>query len=332
MEFSETKRLILQQLLDGKFHSGANLAKSLLLSRTTIWKQIQGLIELGISVNAVSGKGYRLSQPVDLLESSSIVEQLSQNVSQLAQLEIFNVLDSTNSYLARSLAADKGKKGTVCLAESQSSGKGRLGRSWVSPTAANIYLSVLWQYDKGAAALGGLSLAGGVAIMRALLKAGVMGVGLKWPNDIMWEERKLAGILVEITGESHGPCHVIFGLGLNVNMPADTGSTIDQPWVDMNEVMGGKQPSRNLIVSLLLNELLPMLDTFGTTGLTPYLAEWRQWDGLTNKDVTLTLAGNPVLGKVMGIADSGAVIIRSPDGVENQYSSGEVTLKPLKTQ
>jgi len=331
MEFTETKRLILQQLSDGKFHSGANLAKSLALSRTAIWKQIQGLIELGIAINAVSGKGYRLNKPVDLLHSSSITEQLSQDVNRLAQLEVFNVLDSTNCYLLRSLA-DKGKKGAVCLAESQTLGKGRRGRSWVSPAAANIYLSVLWQYDKGPAALSGLSLAGGVAVMRALLKAGVVGAGLKWPNDILWAERKLAGILVEVTGESHGPCHVVFGLGLNVNMPTDAGSGIDQPWVDLNEVMGGKQPSRNLLVALLLNEILPMLDTFGKTGLTPYLNEWRQWDGLTDKDITLSLAGSPVFGKAVGIADSGAVIIRNPKGEEMQYSSGEVSLTSGQSQ
>ena len=327
MFISDTLRELVSLLADGRFHSGTELASALGLSRSAIWKQLQALHELGLELTAVSGKGYKLQQPLQLLEKTQIFAYLSaQAIALLRCLEIHDVIASTNRHLFE-LAAQGGESGHVCLAEYQSAGKGRRGRVWVSPYGHNIYLSILWRYQDGPAALAGLSLALGVAVIRALHALGLTEIGLKWPNDIYWRQRKLAGILVEVSGENGGPCHAVVGLGVNFYLPAQQAAAIDQPWVDISSALGaGAYVRRNECIALLLNELLPLIADFRAGSMQNYVAEWRNYDCMLGKSVDVFIGAFRQTGVVAGIDADGLLLLQTPDGQLQSFASGEVSL------
>lgn len=328
MEFSELRRGILNKLADGQFHSGTELSEELKVSRTTVWKQLNALQEFGIEFTAVSGKGYRLDRPIELLKQKTIKKDLSKVASSLiSAIFIHDQIHSTNAYLTEQSDIDT-SSGMVCLAEYQTAGKGRRGRQWVSPFGNNIYLSVLWKYQCGLASLSGLSLAAGVSVIRALNKFNVYGIGLKWPNDIYWNGRKLGGILVEVSGESEGPCSVVLGIGLNVFIPDRDAGNIDQEWADLTRIMGQKPPSRNALVASVLNELMTVLAKFDIDGITAYLDEWRSYDCLQGYDATVHIGNRQFSGRVEGVDDSGMILIKHDNGKIKAYASGEVSFNP----
>jgi len=322
----------LQQLLlllaDGQFHSGTELAQSLAISRSGVWKQLQALEALGLELTAISGKGYRLQRPLHLLQRQSIEEQLLPSVLEtIRQLDIFPVIASTNGYLVQ-LAQKSPLSGCVCLAEYQSAGKGRRGRSWISPFGHNIYLSLLWRYQSGPGAIAGLSMAVGIAVVRALRQAGVEGVGLKWPNDIYWQQRKLAGILIEVSGETSGPCQAVIGIGLNFYLPPQQAAAIDQAWVDLQTILGENvMQRRNSIAALLLNELMPVVSNFEQQTLQHYLDEWRSFDCMAGKTATVHIGEQRFTGCVRGIDDQGLLLLEVEAGNVRRFASGEVSLR-----
>ncbi len=325
MRFNETKLKLIQFLADGEFHSGSELAKSLGISRSAVWKNIEGFASIGMEVIAVSGKGYRLNQPLELLKQSTIDAFLSPSVKPLLSgLEIHPQIDSTNRFLVNSVGQGC-CSGTVCLAEMQTAGRGRFDRQWISPFGHNIYLSLLWRFLEGPAALSGFSLAVGVAIVRTLKKFGVNDVGLKWPNDILWRKQKLGGILVEVLGEANGPCAAVIGLGINFYISEKSARMIDQDWIDLERILGDSRPSRNVLVSGILNDLVPVVASFETTGLAPYLDEWHQWDCLYGEAVELSVGNSRVRGDVSGITSDGLLILRDKMGRLSQFASGEVS-------
>jgi BirA family biotin operon repressor/biotin-[acetyl-CoA-carboxylase] ligase len=327
MLISATTRQLLQLLADGQFHSGTELASTLNISRSSVWKHLQALSELGLEVIAVTGKGYKLPQPLQLLDKALIEAQLSPASSALLHdLEIHPVITSTNSHLLAAAAQHCGS-GQACLAEYQSGGKGRRGKQWISPFGSNIYLSVLWRYQNGPAAIAGLSLAIGVAVVRVLRQLGIEEVGLKWPNDIYWRGRKLGGILIEVSGESGGPCHAVIGLGLNLYLPEQQAQAIDQAWVDMQQINPAAMPERNRLVALLLNQLLPILAEFEDCGLPMYLEEWRGFDCLVDKAVTLSFGEQRIQGVVRGVDDQGMLLLELDNGQLRSFASGEISLK-----
>lgn len=321
----ETRKQILTVLADGQFHSGEALSQQLGISRSAIWKQLKLLDQVGLRVDAVSGKGYRLYKPLDLMRRQDILAALEQAVTeQIETLHLFDVLESTNSFL---LARDNAAKVEVCLTEYQSAGKGRHGRQWVSPFGGNIYLSVLWQYQQGPAALAGLSLAIGVAVVRALLGQGVEDIGLKWPNDIFHQQRKLGGILVELTGDAEGPCTVVVGIGLNVSLSVDDAGAIDQPWVDLDSIQSSQRIGRNRLIAAILNELIPVLADFENNGIGGYIEEWRGYDCMLGRQVRLATGLAELAGEVLGIDDNGLLKLRLNDGNTGVYASGEVSFQ-----
>jgi len=315
---------ILKTLGDGRFHSGAQLGRALGVSRTAVWKHLQALGELGIDIFAVTGKGYRLAQPLELLDRDTIVTALTtESRALLADLELHSHLDSTNSYLSAKAASLP--SGQVCLAEYQASGRGRRGRAWVSPYAANVYLSLLWRFSVSPAVLSGLGLVSGVAVARALREAGLRDIGLKWPNDVTWQGRKLAGTLLEMSGESYGPINVVIGVGVNVRMPATAGGRIDQAWVDMETALGNRV-SRNALAGLLLHQLLLAMQQFQDKGLAPFLQEWQQWDIVTGKTIRLQLPNETLTGIAKGIDRNGALLLQCR-GTISSYMAGEVSVR-----
>jgi len=315
---------VLTTLGDGRFHSGEALGHASGRSRSAIWKAIQSLQQAGIEVFSVRGKGYRLASPVELLDAETILAHMAPNTRATVQhLEVCFEVDSTNARVlerAKQLSAT----GHVCLAERQLAGRGRRGREWISPFGGNIYLSLLWQFD-GASQLGGLSLAVAVAVMRGLKEFGLQGAGVKWPNDIQVSGRKLAGILLEIAGEASGPCAVVVGVGLNVNLPADAMTAVDQPWTDVQAELGRPVP-RNILAATLLHHLTSAIQQFEYEGLAPFLNEWRDSDVLADKKVVVDLPQGKIHGIARGVDASGALLLAC-DGELRRYHSGEVSVR-----
>jgi BirA family biotin operon repressor/biotin-[acetyl-CoA-carboxylase] ligase len=318
-----TRHALIQILADGRFHSGEKLGSRLNISRTAVWKLVQKLVELGLEIDAVKGRGYRLSQAVELMNSERILHQLTPATNKLLSgLEINFEVDSTNSYLIRK--ADQLPSRYASFAEIQHSGRGRRGRQWVSPFGSNLYHSILWRFDEGSAALTGLSLAVAVAVARMLESLGVSDLSVKWPNDLLYQGKKLAGILIEVAGESDGPCYVVVGVGLNISMPESSGISIDQPWSDLNSA--GIGAGRNQIAGSLLNELLLALTQFQQAGLTAFLSEWQRLDATYDQRIALHSLNSTVTGIGKGIDGQGMLLLENSEGI-SRHASGEVSLR-----
>ena len=274
---------------------------------------------------AITGRGYRLHSSIELLDSLVINKCLDEATKALiSSLEIFDELDSTNRYLCEQ-AQQQGGSGVICLAEHQTAGKGRRGRQWVSPFGSNIYLSILWRFQKGYSSISGLSLAIGVAVIRALNQLGIESIGLKWPNDIYSSGKKLGGILIEITGETEGPCFAIIGLGLNLFLPEEQAVNIKQDWTDLSNLLGKKFTGRNELVACLLHHIMNLLANYETVGLANYLDEWRQYDCLVGHPAQLFFDKHAITGIIAGIDNSGLLMISQADGSIRTFASGEVS-------
>ncbi len=272
-------------------------------------------------------KGYCLSRPFEVLDEHAIRKELSPATkSRIAEIEIHGELDSTNSRLMGLASNDSVPVGTVCLAECQTQGRGRIGRVWHTPFGGNICLSLLWRFEDFNA-FSGLSLAVGVSIVRGLRSVGVEGVGLKWPNDILWRGRKLGGILLEVSGEAHGRYAVVIGIGLNVHIPAERAGDIDQAWVDLGQITAGHPPSRNRLIALLLNELFLLLPDYPVHGLQPYIGEWRQWHCQAGHRAVLHLGDKEIRGVVSGVSDDGLLMMDCDEGGLRQFASGDFRLR-----
>jgi BirA family biotin operon repressor/biotin-[acetyl-CoA-carboxylase] ligase len=316
---------LLKLLADGNFHSGEDLGGELGVTRAAIWKQLKQLEQLGIVVEASKSNGYRLPVPIILLESERIKQQLSPIAkNNLSSLCVFDRIDSTNSYLMQ--ASREGElAGCVVIAEQQISGRGRRGRIWQSPFACNLYMSVLWRFEGGVAALEGLSLAVGAILIAALKEFGIEGLSLKWPNDLLFGQKKIGGILVEMSGDMSGSCAAVVGIGINVNMPNALGGDIDQPWTDLATIYG-KSIDRNELIVVLLNHLLLGLVRFSACGFQAFQESWQQSDALNGLDVAAYQGDEIIVGISRGITSTGALRIETPAG-ERILSGGEVSLR-----
>lgn len=320
-----TRHSLLSALSDGQFHSGTELGKQLGISRAAINKAVQSLIDRGLEIHSVGGKGYRWVTPARLLNRETI-KALLQDMAAADAPEIIVVeeIESTSSYLLDRIA--KGESaGEVCLAEYQTGGRGRRGREWLSNPYQNIALSISRRFDTGPARLSGLSIAAGVAIVRALKSIGVEGVELKWPNDVLHGGRKLAGILVDLRGEVDGPTHIVVGVGLNVRLNEEAAATIDQAWTDIASA-SGLSMDRNDIAARLVHELHKVLSAYGEQGLNPYLPEWKKWHAFENKKVRVIQNENEIVGTVCGLDESGALKLDTGKNVIKVHS-GEVSLR-----
>lgn len=329
VQFSARKKQLLQLLSDGEFHSGTALAEQLELSRSAVWKQITALETYGIELSAVSGKGYRLHAPIELLDKALIFNLLSPSLRQhISVLETHDQIDSTNSYLSALTHSKPETSGVICIAEQQTAGRGRRGRNWVSPFGCNIYLSILWQFQQGPASLSGLSLAAGVAVINALKIHHIENVGLKWPNDIYWQQKKLGGILVEVSGESNGPCSAVIGLGLNLYLPEQHASVIEQDWVDIKQILGtSNQVSRNQLLATLIEQLLNVTAHYTEQSFAQYRDDWRQYDCMLGQDVSLFMGNQQIDGTVQGINNEGLLLLKKQDGRVQSFASGEVSFR-----
>lgn len=321
------ERDLLQRLIAGPA-SGDELAQASGQTRAAVWKRIAALREAGLRIDAQPGRGYRLGQPLDLLDADAIQAPLPPSArAALATLEVAWTLDSTNSELLRRPAPPSGA--AVLLAERQTGGRGRRGRAWLSPLAANLTFSLSRQFAGGLGRLPGLSLVAGVATAEALQALGFPQVRLKWPNDLVVAEgtglRKLGGLLVEGGGENAGPARAVIGLGLNVRMPQGDAAGIDQPWTDL-ATLAGAPPSRNRIATGLLAHWLPALAQFDAEGLAPFLERYALFDALAGRDVMLHPDAKSQPARALGLALDGALRVEV-DGCEQRMHAGEVSVR-----
>lgn len=323
---------LLALLASGEPVSGAVLAARVGISRRTVWKQIEALRARGVPVQARGGAGYRLPWPLQMLDAGRIRAALpAPCVQLLGNLEVHGELDSTSSELQRRLATAEDL--SVVLAESQSAGRGRRGRGWLSPPGLNIYLSCLKRFESGFAALSGLSLAIGVIVLRALDELDIRGVGLKWPNDVLaapgCEVRgKLAGILVELSGEPQGTCAAIVGVGLNLRLTPALQRQAGQPTCDLAGLSAGVPPDRNRVAALLIAALVHGLHQFQSQGLAAFVDDYARHDLLRDEPLQWSGALGQFEGVGAGIDARGALKVRLPDGSLRHIDSADVTVRP----
>ena len=317
---------IIKLLNDGEYHSGTAIGESLNIGRSAIWKSIEQMRLLGVDIESAGRKGYRLTTPIDLLEESIIRTSMTDSANDLyQQIEICESIDSTNTHLMQ-IARNHTIGNRACMAELQSSGKGRNGRKWFGSFASNIALSVLWRFDALPSGLSGLSLVTGIAVCRACSSQGINNTKLKWPNDIYWNNRKLGGILIEIQGEPWGPCNVIIGIGLNIKLNEEVGADIDQPWVDCSEILQDKTPSRNKISAAVLSELATAMQQFQHDGFEPFIPEWQKYDVLQGQPISVHLPDKTEEGMAVGINNDGALLVEI-NGKTKPVYSGDASLR-----
>lgn len=315
---------LLRQLADAEYHSGQDMARQFGVTRATVNNALRNVADLGLTLYSVRGRGYRLARPMQWLDAGLIREHLGAAHDEL-QIGIVDHAVSSNALLLQR-SAQGAQSGTVLAVEWQSAGRGRLGRAWHSGLGDALTFSLLWRFHSGLAALSGLSLAVGVAMLRALHELGAQDASLKWPNDVLLNGGKLAGILLEAQGDMLGPSAVVIGIGLNLNLPQEMHERIDQQASDL-AVLGLPVAERNRMLAVLLTHLTDILRVFAAEGFAPLRTEWERHHLYQQRPVRLLLPdGSQVFGMVVGVSDEGALRLATGQG-ERLFNAGEVSLR-----
>jgi len=305
-------------LADGEFHSGEHLGEALGMSRAAVNKHIQTLKSWGLDVFTVTGKGYSLAAPLQLLDEALIHAHL-----ETPGIAVIPVIDSTNQYLLDCM--DQLESGFACVAEYQQAGRGRRGRKWFSPFGANLYLSMYWRLEQGPAAAMGLSLVIGIVMAEVIQSLGAENVRVKWPNDLYLNDRKLAGILVELTGKTGDAAQIVMGAGINLGMRGEGTSEINQGWINLQEA--GVTIDRNQLAASIINSLRAALPLFERDGLAPFVHRWEKLDNFINRPVKLLIGEREVYGIARGIDKQGGLLLEQ-EGVIKSWVGGEISLRP----
>ena len=313
---------ILNLLADGQFHSGEVLAQRFKVTRATIWNAIRHAESLGVEVFSVRGRGYKLPQAIDLLNEKEALQAIGEQRAWF-NVQILNEVASTNTYLMQQKNA---AHATCVAAHIQTHGKGRRGRTWVSQLGASLTFSLLWRFQCGAAALSGLSLAVGVALIRALNSLNVNDAQLKWPNDVLVDSKKLAGILIELQGDLEGSSAAVIGVGVNLSLPKNVLESIDQPAIDLAS-MSEKSINQSELLGVILKHLADVISSFEACGFVGLRDEWSRYHAFENKPVRMLLPnGTDVQGVVKSVADDGILLVETALGLQ-RFSAGEISLR-----
>jgi BirA family biotin operon repressor/biotin-[acetyl-CoA-carboxylase] ligase len=292
-ELNEQGNLLLTLLADGEFHSGEKIGELLGVSRTSVNNYIKGLQGIGVDIYKVPGRGYQSATLIKLLN-----EQKIRQLCGYDNIKVEQIVDSTNQILLDQIP--NLENGQTCIAEYQLAGRGRRGRTWVSPFASHLYFSFYWYFDSGLDKISGLSLLVGIAVVNTLEKMGIQGVSLKWPNDIYYQDKKLAGI-------------------------PEQAKLISQPWADLNALMA-TGVDRNELSATLIKELQYLLPRYEKSGLTPYLPRWLELDCFLDKKVNLLIADTVTTGICRGVNTHGALLLEI-EGQVKEFIGGEISLR-----
>jgi BirA family biotin operon repressor/biotin-[acetyl-CoA-carboxylase] ligase len=321
---------VFAELADGQFHSGEELAAALGVSRSAIWKAVKSLRDLGATLHAVRNRGYRLARSSEPLESAKILESMIADVrGRVRRVEVVWSVGSTNTVLLSRPNPPNGSS-EVMLAEYQTAGRGRRGRAWLAPPGGSICLSLSWTFRDVPADLGALGLVVGVCELRALRELGLTRAKLKWPNDVLVDDRKLGGVLIELRAESAGPACVVIGIGLNVALGAPLLERIAATGLAPTDLVtaGLEQPSRNLVVGRIVASCIRGLLEFERGGLRPFLEDWREADGLHGRMVEVKGAGEDIArGLARGVDLHGALLVETADEGLKRFISGDVSVR-----
>ncbi|HGJ5875973.1 MAG TPA: bifunctional biotin--[acetyl-CoA-carboxylase] ligase/biotin operon repressor BirA [Arsenophonus sp.] len=309
---------LIRILSDGNIHSGEQLGELLGMTRAGINKHIHTLRKWGIEVNAITSKGYQLTRKMDLLDYERIY-----GLVRRGNIVVKPVINSTNQYLLEHI--DQLSSGDACVAEYQTAGRGRRGRYWASPFGCNLYLSLYWHLDQGPAAVMGLSLVAGIVIAETLNKLSGSNIKVKWPNDLYLNEKKLAGILIEMIGKTGDAAHIVIGIGLNIAMSRNYETNINQGWINLEQA--GIQIERNVIAGQIILVLRHELVQFEKYGLVPFIKRWLALDNFLHKKVRLYIGDHHESGIVKGINEHGAILLEQNGDIVS-YIGGEISLQP----
>jgi BirA family transcriptional regulator, biotin operon repressor / biotin---[acetyl-CoA-carboxylase] ligase len=313
----------LRCLGDGEFHSGEDIAAGLGVTRATVWNAVKEASGLGLAIESARGRGYRLPDAPVWLDAKRVEKLLGARAKRF-RIEVVEHVESTNTVLLQRTASAL-PSGAVLAAEIQSAGRGRRGRAWTTGLGSALTFSLMWRFERGAAALSGLSLVVGIAVVRALSTLGAPEVRLKWPNDVLYRGRKLGGILIEVQGDALGPATAVIGIGINVRIPPAWRDRIDQPVADAVEAGAGHD--RNRILATVLEELAEWLDVFSRQGFAPLEPEFRRWHALQDAEVVVHPGhGKPVQGRARGTAEDGSLLVETAEGLL-RFHGGEVSLR-----
>lgn len=324
MRMKRLAHSVLRALASGEFRSGEALAVAAGMSRAAVWHAIRELESAGLVIYKVRGRGYRLAQPLDVIDEATVAAALGDHAA-LFRLEVAGSVESTNTLLSQHAAAGA-PNGAVVVAECQTAGRGRMGRVWQSAVGTSLTFSLLWRFEQGAGWLGGLSLAVGLAVVRVLRQYGARDAGLKWPNDVVWHGCKIAGILIELQGDALGPSAAVIGVGLNIRLTPALREHIDQAVADVESARGGAVERNRLLADLLI-ELGAVLKAFAQDGLAHLGEEWRKYDVYAGRAVQVKRPDGSIdHGVANGIAADGALLLDTDSGPRT-YHSGEVSLR-----
>ncbi|MGB0496135.1 MAG: bifunctional biotin--[acetyl-CoA-carboxylase] ligase/biotin operon repressor BirA [Kangiellaceae bacterium] len=335
---NERINLLVNTLADGEFHSGQDLASKLGVSRTAIWKLIAKLQSWHIDIYSVKGKGYKIPDGLSLIDKDKLEQLVSNKLNYFPIIDLLTTVDSTSSFISeqwqinsqidKAVKSESYKQGRVCISEHQSKGRGRKGNSWVSPFGANLYFSIGIDLPVGLSVLGGLSLAIGIGLTEFINRFTNEEVKLKWPNDLLSDNKKLAGILVEASGDSNDNSFINIGIGINWNMPAKFTQEIDQPWRNLADILSAPIDKTTLMANLLI-ELDKTVDTFISQGFEMFSKRWEKNSAFIGQEVLISTHKEKVKGVEKGIDKNGAIIVKTKKGVKSFYS-GEVSLRANK--
>lgn len=325
------RKQLLGLLADGGWHSGQRLAEQLHISRAAVWKLINGLRDIGIAIEA-QHQGYRLRQAVDLYDEQRLRSLSAEYAARLQQIDCLFVVASTNSHVSQQPVEVAGNA-VLCVAELQQAGRGRRGRSWLAPFGESVCMSLGWLFDSMPVNFSSLSLVVGVVLTRVVRAYGVHEAGVKWPNDVLWRGRKLAGVLIEMRGEPDGPAQVVIGIGLNHRLSAASreqlqaqSSAQSLAVCDLYEMLGESCPTRNELVAAFSRELIDCLQQFAYSGFAPFIAEWQSYDVLEKAEVQVLLGEQRVMGIAQGVSLDGSLLLNTPAGIQH-FNSGEVSVR-----
>jgi BirA family transcriptional regulator, biotin operon repressor / biotin---[acetyl-CoA-carboxylase] ligase len=319
---------LLLLLADGELRSGEWLAQQLRQTRAAVWKGVERLRALGIEIEALARRGYRLAHPVELLDARRIVAEVGADRQRhLQSLELLFEVDSTNTRLLAAVPPPA-SSADVCIAELQHAGRGRLGRRWIAPFGGGIAMSLGWTCSDVIRTLPALSLGVGVAVSRALARAGATGISLKWPNDIWFRDRKIGGVLIELRAEAGGPAHIVIGVGINVSLPAAARLQIEASGVSVAAAADASQEpvSRNLLAGAILDELLSMLLQYERFGFAAFRDAWSALDALNGRPAQVAIGDTTILGIARGVDLEGALLLDTGERMQ-RFVSGEASLR-----